>query len=143
MVSSLPGQSVALCGQPSQVASCFSHSAGNEKPNSAGLCLFCNNFLSIRSAKDKRSDQKVHALRAVLASRFSGGAPTPAKSMAQTTEDGAAFCRDHRLRSMAVTIPRGVFGVASFEKQSRLFVTLFYQIMKQRGIGPARQFARE
>src|SRR5207247_1780369 len=30
------GQSVGLCGQPSQVASCFSHSAGIENPSVAG-----------------------------------------------------------------------------------------------------------
>ncbi len=36
IVSSLSGQSAELCGQPSQVASCGSHSAGMEKPRSAG-----------------------------------------------------------------------------------------------------------
>src|SRR6266481_9521006 len=37
IVSTLPGQSVELCGQPSQVASCLSHSAGIEKPSAAGV----------------------------------------------------------------------------------------------------------
>src|SRR5438128_1719524 len=37
MVSSLSGQSVGLCGQPSHVASCGSHSAGIEKLSAAGV----------------------------------------------------------------------------------------------------------
>src|SRR5689334_3855858 len=37
MVSILSGQSVSLWGQASQVASCFSHSAGMEKPSSDGV----------------------------------------------------------------------------------------------------------
>src|SRR5687767_1922163 len=32
MDGNLPGQSLALCGQPSQVAACGSHSAGMRKP---------------------------------------------------------------------------------------------------------------
>src|SRR5437868_5394705 len=50
MVSSLPGQSVGLWGQPSQVAACFSHSAGMEKPSSAGVTFCCALCLSIKSA---------------------------------------------------------------------------------------------
>src|SRR5690242_16758167 len=38
MVSSLPGQSVGLWGQPNQVASWGSHSAGMAKPSAAGVC---------------------------------------------------------------------------------------------------------
>ena len=37
MVWSLPGQSVRQWGQPSQVASCGSHSAGMAKPSWAGV----------------------------------------------------------------------------------------------------------
>src|ERR1035441_42340 len=36
MTSNFPGQSLALCGQASQVTACGSHSAGMAKPSSAG-----------------------------------------------------------------------------------------------------------
>src|SRR5208282_3641357 len=50
MVSSLPGQSVGLCGQPSQVASCLFHSAGIEKSSSAGVdsvAIFCSGITRV------------------------------------------------------------------------------------------------
>src|SRR5580765_237452 len=50
MALSLPGQSVALCGQPSQVASCRSHSAGMEKPRVAGVGAVV--FFAINSCAD-------------------------------------------------------------------------------------------
>ena len=41
---------------------------------------------------------------------------------------------------MAVTIPRGVFGVASFQPETRLFVALFMQIMEKLWISGPRKF---
>src|SRR5260370_36060381 len=39
MGANFPGQSVTSCGQPSQVASCGSHSAGMRKPRAGGVSL--------------------------------------------------------------------------------------------------------
>src|ERR1035441_10591027 len=59
MTSNLPGQSPALCGQLNQVAACGSHSAGSEKPSSAGVAAWFNfggdieNVASIAATKPK------------------------------------------------------------------------------------------
>src|SRR5262249_22304280 len=61
MVSSLPGQSVGLWGQPSHVASCGSHSAGIAYPNSMGVGSDVERGFSIRSgAEDKVFGRVVH-----------------------------------------------------------------------------------
>src|SRR6266446_4986838 len=39
MGANFPGQSVSSCGQPSQVASCRSHSAGMRKPSAYGVLV--------------------------------------------------------------------------------------------------------
>src|SRR6185312_5396225 len=54
MVSIFAGQSVSLCGQPSQVASCRAHSAGVEKPSSAGVADFLASLSLIAGANIRR-----------------------------------------------------------------------------------------
>lgn len=58
MVSIFAGQSVSLCGQPSQVASWRAHSAGIEKPSSEGVAAFFSSLLVIAGAKIRRFEGK-------------------------------------------------------------------------------------
>src|SRR5689334_18317073 len=78
MVLSLPGQSLTLCGHPSHVASCGSHSAGMVKPSWAGdgdvvrvaCCVKCrglaiyfaNNVIRLRRATATEFAEREFAL---------------------------------------------------------------------------------
>src|SRR6266404_8495323 len=77
MVSSLSGQSVALCGHPSQVASCFSHSAGMEKPSATGVRSVPRLRFTIRRAKNNTSSAFVHSAVVCLSHEGSIVNPPP------------------------------------------------------------------
>src|SRR6266704_2121755 len=61
--ANFPGQSVSSCGQPSQVASCGSHSAGMRKPRACGVLTDGSVFigrknLTQRSQRAQRAHRK-------------------------------------------------------------------------------------
>src|SRR5262249_40247347 len=68
IVSSLVGQSVRLCGQPSHVASCCSHSAGIARPSSFGvgsLVAFCIKPASIEIPRRKFNSSRMQRTQAI------------------------------------------------------------------------------
>src|SRR5260370_36707870 len=63
MGANFPGQSVTSCGQPSQVASWRSHSAGMRKPRARGVLMDGGGFigrknLTQRSQRAQRTQRK-------------------------------------------------------------------------------------
>ncbi len=60
MVCSLLGWSVLVCRQPSQVASCRSHSTGIEKPSSADVCVKGSDLVAMIGWEEDRAARLVH-----------------------------------------------------------------------------------